>query len=706
MSLSGGESELYPRTGGDRPDSRQQEASGTLEIAHVLFTDIVGYSLLPMDQQKNYLAQFQRMVHDTPRYLAAEARGEILSLPTGDGVALVFLRDPLAPVQCALEVAAGLKSLPHLKIRMGINSGPVFRVSDLNSHANVAGNGINTAQRVMDCGDAGHILLSKGVAETLLQLSQWAPHLTDLGEIAVKHGVMVQIFNLTRGDAGVAEIPSRLKAAVSEHRKPVKLRVAAGMTVLLAALAVSGWWFGRGRWIVDAPDEASIAVLPFADISQDKNQAYFAEGLAEELLEGLAGVPGLRVAARASSFRFNERNGDIGAIRDKLQVANILQGSVRKFGNRARINVQLIKTADGFELWHDSFDREMGDILAVQQDIARSVVSKLKVTSLMKHPPALAARNVNGAAYDTYLQALYLDRNGSRESLTRAEVLYEQSLQLDPTSARAWASLGTNRVSQAQLNYIPHEEGFFKARLALDRAKAIDPNLARPDSMLAWISMYHDWAWDAATYYSKKALELEPGSPGALNTAATLAMVLGHREEAIALFRRAIRIDPLSPAKLLNEGLVFYYSGRYAEAESALKQALSLAPDKDDVHMTLALVRLAQGKAQDALEEAKREKNEAHRLFALSLAHKALGNNTEADAELSKLISAYAADSPCFIGEIYAYRGDKDRAFEWFGKAYDARDSQLTEIKGNPMVRNVEHDARYFALLRKIGLPA
>jgi TolB-like protein/class 3 adenylate cyclase len=681
MSPSGGEPEVHPQVGGDDSDLTEQADSGTLEIAHILFMDIVGYSLLPMDGQKDYLAEFQRIVRHSPRFLAAEGCGEIISLPTGDGMALVFLRDPLAPLQCALEVATGLKGRPHLKVRMGINSGPVFRVSDLNSHANVAGNGINIAQRVMDCGDAGHILVSKGVAETLLQFSQWAPHLTDFGEAAVKQGVMLRIFNLTKGEAGVTEMPARLKAAVAKPRKPAKIRIAVGMAILLA-LAAAGWWSGRGRWSAAAPDDASIAVLPFADISQEKNQAYFAEGLAEELLDGLGGVPGLRVAARASSFRFKDGGGDFRTIRDKLQVASILQGSVRKFGNRARISVQLIKTSDGFELWHDSFDREMSDILAVQQDIASAVVAKLKVTSLVKHTAAAVSRNVNGAAYDAYLQGLYLDRHGSRENLRKAEALYEQSLQLDPTSARAWASLGSNRADQALHNYIPRDEGFSKAREALDRARALDANLAQPDSTLAFMSMYHDWNWEAATFYSQKALSLDPGSPTALNTAATLAMVLGQREKAIVLYRQAVRIDPLSSAKLLNEGLVYYYSGRYAEAENTLRQSLSLAPDRDDVHMTLALVRLAQGEAPEALDEAKREKNEAHRLFALSLAHQALGNKTDADAELAKLISAFASDSPCLVGEIYAYRGDKNRAFEWFGKAYDAHDSELHGNQG------------------------
>jgi TolB-like protein/Tfp pilus assembly protein PilF/class 3 adenylate cyclase len=705
MSLSGGEPGSYPRTGAERPDSGQQETPGTLEIAHVLFTDIVGYSLLPMDRQKDHLAEFQRIVRESPRFRAAETSGDIVSLPTGDGMALVFLRDPLAPVQCALEVASALKAAPQLKVRMGINSGPVFRVSDVNSNANVAGTGINMAQRVMDCGDAGHIFVSKGVADTLLQLSQWAPYLTDLGEVAVKHGVMLHIFNLTTAEVGVREIPARLKAPAGSRRRPAKVRLAAGTTALVVALAACGWWFWREHWGTAAPDEASIAVLPFADISQERNQAYFAEGLAEEILEGLAEVPGLRVAARTSSFRFKDGSADFRTIRDKLQVSSILQGSVRKFGNRARISVQLIKTSDGFELWSDTFDREMSNILAIQQDIAHTVVAKLKVTTLAKHPSAVA-RNVNGAAYDAYLQGLYLDRRGGRESLEKAGALYEQSVQLDPTSARAWASLGANRADQALRNYVSPNEGFSKARQALDRARALDPNLARPDASLAWIAMYHDWNWEAATFYSQKAMLLDPGSTAALNTAATLAMVLGRREEAIALYRRAIRIDPLSSARLLNEGLVLYYSGRYGEAEEALKGSLRLVPDREDVHMMLGLVRLAQGRPAEALAEARLEKNDAHRTFALSLAHQALGNNAEADAELNKLISGFAPDSACLIGEIFASRGDKDHAFEWFGKAYEAHDSDLTEIKGNPLFRNVERDPRYVALLRKIGLPA
>jgi class 3 adenylate cyclase len=238
------------------------DGQDSLEIAHVLFTDIVGYSLLPMDRQKDYLAEFQRIVHDSPRVQAAEASGELVSLPTGDGMALVFMRDPIAPVQCALEIAEGLRRHPHLKVRMGVNSGPVYRVSDFNANANVAGQGINMAQRVMDCGDAGHILLSKSSADLLLQLTQWSPRLTDLGQVEVKHGIDVLLYNVTADGLGNPAKPAKLSREAAARSKRGKLRIASA-AVLLLALAALCWW----AWRMRAPaEEPSIAVLPFEDL--------------------------------------------------------------------------------------------------------------------------------------------------------------------------------------------------------------------------------------------------------------------------------------------------------------------------------------------------------------------------------------------------------------------------------------------------------
>ncbi len=675
------------------------DSLGNLEIAHVLFTDLIGYSLLPMDRQKDSLARLQEIVRESPRFLRAEATRQIVSLPTGDGMALVFSGDPTAPAQCALEIGEALRRHPELKLRMGINSGPVFRVADVNANANVAGDGINMAQRVMDCGDAGHILISKGAGDLLRQFSKWKPHLTDLGEFPVKHGVRVHLYNLVTDEAGNPAEPSRRKAAAAARAARIRLRLGAAFAALVLA-GTGAWWYASGRFRGGgAPDEASIAVLPFADLSQEKNQTYFSEGLAEELLDGLTRIPGLRVAGRLSSFQFRNGASDFRAIANKLKVANILQGSVRRQGNRARIGVQLIKTADGFELWSETFDRDMTDILAVQQDISRTITAKLRLTVANGAP----APSTNAAAYDAYLQGRYFGRRGGREDRAKATAFYEEAVRLDPGYAQAWAALGGSRSNQAQHNYIPREEGYRKAREAAERALNLDPNLAFAHSTLAFISMYHDWNWAAASASSQKALNLAPGNAGIVTSAAVLASVLGRREEAIALYNRVTRLDPLTAVNFSNAGEAFYFAGRYAEADASLRKAIELAPGKGASHLYLSLIRLAQGNAREALQEAELEKNAAYRLFGLSLANFALGDQAAAKDSLAKMIASEQS-SPCQIGEVYAFRGEKDRAFEWLEKAYKVRDPELTEIQGHPVLRNIESDPRYSALLKKIGL--
>ena len=301
--------ELWRALTGAEPARRTTTVPGTVEIAHVLFTDLVGYSLLSMDQQKEYLGQLQQIVQESPQFRASEANGDIVTLPTGDGMALAFFRDPTAPAQCALEVAAALKDKPHLMLRMGIHSGPVYRMADVNANANLAGGGINMAQRVMDCGDAGHILVSKSTADVLLQLNQWSPYLTDLGECTVKHGVKIHLCTLSTAEVGNRERPKKLAPVAAPGRKSKSL--AAGVVALAVAAAGGAWWLGRtGFGPHPAQDQSSIAVLAFKDLSPEQNQAYFSEGLAEELLDTLSKIQGLRVAARTSSFLFGVQPED------------------------------------------------------------------------------------------------------------------------------------------------------------------------------------------------------------------------------------------------------------------------------------------------------------------------------------------------------------------------------------------------------------
>ena len=354
-----------------------------LEIGHVLFVDIVGYSKLLISEQSAQLQKLKEIVRGTEQVRSAEAEGKLLRLPTGDGGALVFRTSPEAPVECAQEISRAPKAHPELHVRMGIHSGPVNEVSDLNEQLNTAGAGINFAKRVMDCGDAGHILLSKHVADDIDDYPEWRSHLYDLGECEVKHGVRVHLFNLYGDDFGNPAVPGKVHSAARLAKKRSRNRWLGATTVALAIVAAAIFWQRAHRISAPAPDR-SIAVLPFVDMSQAKDQEYFSDGISEELLNVLSRVPQLQVAARTSSFSFKGKQIEIPEIARQLHVANVLEGSVRKSGDQLRITAQLIRAAEGYHLWSETYDRKLDDIFKIQDEIAGEVVKQLKVTLLAR----------------------------------------------------------------------------------------------------------------------------------------------------------------------------------------------------------------------------------------------------------------------------------------------------------------------------------
>src|ERR1700720_3647591 len=342
------------------PDGEQTQLR--LEIGHVLFIDIVGYSKLLIDDQSALQQQLNQIVRGTEQFRAAEAAGKLVRLPTGDGMALVFFTSPAAPVQCALEISDALRSHSQLRVRMGINTGPVSGVADVNDKSNIAGAGINMAQRVMDLGDAGHILLSKRAAEDLAQYRRWEPHLHDLGEIEAKHGAKISIVNLYTDNLGNREVPEKLKQSFRKRSTRRRLKGTFILGSMVAAIAAAFLLFRMvGTSLQDvrqnntAIPEKSIAVLPFVDLSQARDQEYFCDGISEEILDALAKVEGLRVVARTSSFAFKGKNADVSEIAQKLNVGNVLEGSLRREGNRIRVAVQLINARDGFHMWSQTF---------------------------------------------------------------------------------------------------------------------------------------------------------------------------------------------------------------------------------------------------------------------------------------------------------------------------------------------------------------
>ena len=446
-----------------------------LEIAHVLFLDIVGYSKLSVNEQHARVDELNGIVRLSEQFQKAEAANRILKIPTGDGMALVFYRSPEEPAQCAFEISRALKDNQRLQVRMGIHSGPVSGVVDVNERTNVAGAGINLAQRVMDCGDAGHILLSHHVAEDLAEYERWRPFLHDIGTFEVKHGARVSVTNLYSDEVGNPNLPSKLQA-VKKHRAHVRwAAVAIGLLVLGAIVAAFMIVSRRPTTSLTAIPEKSIAVLPFVNMSEDKEQEYFSDGISEELLNLLAKIPQLQVTARTSSFAFKGKEIGVPEIARTLHVAHVLEGSVRKAGNSVRITAQLIKAGTDTHLWSQTYDRKLDDIFAVQDEIAADVVKQLKVTLLGAAPKA---RTTDPEAYALYLQAVQLGRQFTAEAFQQSDALYRKVLAIDPRYAPAWDGLARNFGSETSQGLLSSKEGYAQAREAATKALAIDPDYA------------------------------------------------------------------------------------------------------------------------------------------------------------------------------------------------------------------------------------
>src|SRR5438270_1559597 len=391
--------------------SSEQSSEVKFEIGHVLFIDIVGYSKLLINEQSEQIQTLREIVRATEQFRLAEAQGKLLRLPTGDGGALVFRNSPEAPVMCALEISKELKNHPELQVRMGIHSGPVNEVVDLNEQSNIAGAGINMAQRVMDCGDAGHILVSKRVGDDLEHYPQWRSLLHELGECEVKHGLRISLLNLYGDEAGNPELPEKFRQAKA-----------------------------KGQTARDAAPVKSVAVLPFVNMSADKNDEYLSDGMTEELINALAKVPGLRVPGRSSSFAFKGKNEDdiFRKVGEQLHVNAVLEGSVRKAGDKLRITAQLINVTDGYHLWSEDYDGDVRDIFTFQSNVAQRVVEALQIKLRVEAARALAKKPTeNPEAHRLYLLGRYEFGKSSEAGWTTSSRYYEQALMLEPNYALA-----------------------------------------------------------------------------------------------------------------------------------------------------------------------------------------------------------------------------------------------------------------------------
>ena len=671
-----------------------------LEIGHVLFIDIVGYSKLLNEEQKERLNQLTEIVLATTPVREATDE-QLVRLPTGDGMALVFRRSAEEPTKCALEIAEALRKHPELPVRMGIHSGPVSEVTDVSGRTNIAGAGINLAQRVMDCGDAGHILLSQHVADDLVHSRQWASRLRDLGECEVKHGVRLHLVNLYAEPLGNAELPQKFQQAKPKSAPRSNAGWISALAVIAVLVAGAAYYFVAHRAPKNtAISENSIAVLPFVDMSQAKDQGYFSDGISEELLNLLAKIPQLKVAARTSSFSFKGKGVEIPEIARQLHVANVLEGSVRRSGEQLRITAQLVRAAEGYHLWSETYDRKMDDIFKIQDEIAGEVVKELKVKLLGAVPKA---RTTDPKAYLLYLQARELGLQGTAEAFAKSEALFRQVLQIDPRYAPAWDELARNFSDKTGMGLLSNQEGFALAREADEKALTIDPDYAPTHASLGWIAMYGDNDLAGAARHFQRALALDPTDVRVLRNATTFLQNLGRVGEALALAEALVRRDPVNVTSLFNLGTDQRQAGRYDAAIASLRTALSLSPGQANLHDQLGLALMLKGDATAALTEIEQEKSEVWRMIALPMAYCALGRKANADAALDALIAKYAKDAPYNIAYVYAFCGDADNAFEWLDKAVTYHDGGLGGIVAENLFDKIHSDPRWLPFLRKIG---
>src|SRR5213082_3749780 len=415
-----------------------------LEIAHVLFIDTVGYSKLSINEQRAVVDELTTIVRGSDQYQKAEAAGRLIKIPTVDGMALVFYTSQEAPAQCPVEISRALKEHPRLQLRMGVHSGPVSGVIDVNERANVAGAGLNIAQRVMDCGDVGHILLSKHVAEDLEEYEQWRPLLHDLGACEVKHGMRVTIVNLYADQMGNPQPPKKFQA-LKKHRTRMRWAAITAGLLTLAAIVAGVAMFSRNRVgpTLSVPQK-SIAVLPFENRSEDKANAYFADGIQDEILTRLSKIADLKVISRTSTQHYKSAPENLPAIAKQLGVAHILEGRVQKSADTVRVNVQLIRAANDSQLWADTFDRKLTDIFSVESEVAKAVADQLQAKLTGQEEQAIAAKPTdNPEAYDAYLRGRAFAGGSSfdKSNVERTIQSYQEAVKLDPNFALAWTYL-------------------------------------------------------------------------------------------------------------------------------------------------------------------------------------------------------------------------------------------------------------------------
>jgi TolB-like protein/cytochrome c-type biogenesis protein CcmH/NrfG len=554
-----------------------------LEIAHVLFIDIVGYSKLSINNQHAAVEELNQLVRTSEQFQRAEAAGSLLKISTGDGMALVFYTSPEATAQCAVDISCARKEHPRLQLRMGIHSGPVSGVVDVNNRPNLAGAGLNTAQRVMGCGDAGHILVSKHVAEDLEEYDRWRPLLHDLGTCEVKHGVRIGVTNLYSDELGNPQLPKKFQA-LKKHRSRARwAEVAIGLLVLGAIAAAFLFVLRRPMRSALTVAEKSVAVLPFENLSSDKENAYFADGVQDEILTNLARIADLKVISRTSVMQYKSgiaRN--LREIGQQLGVAHLLEGSVQRAANRVRVNAQLIDTRTAAHLWAQTYDRDLADVFAIQSEIAKAIADQLQARLSPNEKAAIEKPPTTDlAAFDLYsrAKALAFPATYGEQDVRQAIELLNQAVTRDPSFFEAYSQL-VYLHAFAYSTGIDHTAG----RMALADAALQAAVRLRPDAGETHLTRAN-YLYFGPRNYTGALAELEtarrslPNDPRIFELTGYILRRRGQPEEGLRNLEKALELDPRNDSIMTSIAGSYQYLRRYPEEAAIVDRMLTIIPN-------------------------------------------------------------------------------------------------------------------------------
>ncbi len=585
-----------------------------LEIAHILFIDTVGYSKLAIDEQSDWMETLNHLVRGTARFRAAESAGELIRLPTGDGMALIFSDSPESPPQCAVEITNALRDYPQFSLRMGIHSGPVSRVTDVNDRSNAAGAGINIAQRVMSCGDAGHILLSKRAAEDLIEYGHWRPSLHEIGECVFKHGTKITLINLYNDQVGNPELPTRFRKPSREFSRAglpsamfywrYRFIVVAAILIALILGGYAAFIARHARFKSDVKNLAlpvsakSIAVLPFENLSDDKKNAYFADGVQDEILTALSKVADLKVISRTSVMQYKVGAGrSLRDIAKALGVAHVVEGTVQRSGDHVRVNAQLIDARTDANLWGEHYDRELADIFAIESEVAQQIVAQLQAQLSPREKAAIQERPTsNITAYDLYIRAKALMASAVNfrpgENLMDAIGLLDDAVLRDPKFLLGHCLLASahDQIYLAGIDHTPAR--LASARKAVDAALSLKPESGEAHLALAEYLYCGYLDYDRARAELVIAGKVLPNEPRVFELTGYIDRRQSRWSESLNNLQRALELDPRNSYYLQQIARSFDYLRRFAEEAVTLDRALAIVPQDTGVRIQRAAIEL------------------------------------------------------------------------------------------------------------------